>query len=123
MSIIHMFYQTVVASTLFFAVVCWVAGINRKDANKLKIGKEGPVCCGCEAEHSLGSGPKDRVRLKFLRIMDNTTRPLHRTLDSLKSRFSTDTDSPAVQQSDIKKINHTHRNTALQLRPSHSLTF
>ena len=33
---LQMFYQSVVASTIFFAVVSWGAGIKAKDANKLK---------------------------------------------------------------------------------------
>ncbi|TWW79070.1 hypothetical protein D4764_10G0001000 [Takifugu flavidus] len=32
---LHMFYQSVLASTIFFAAVCWGAGIKAKDANRL----------------------------------------------------------------------------------------
>ncbi|TWW80440.1 hypothetical protein D4764_01G0002550 [Takifugu flavidus] len=32
---LHMFYQSVMASTIFFAAVCWGAGIKAKDANRL----------------------------------------------------------------------------------------
>ncbi|TWW54542.1 hypothetical protein D4764_0103480 [Takifugu flavidus] len=32
---LQMFYQSVMASTIFFAAVCWGAGIKAKDANRL----------------------------------------------------------------------------------------
>lgn len=34
---LHMFYQSVVASTIFCAVVCWGMGTKAKDANRLSI--------------------------------------------------------------------------------------
>lgn len=34
--ILHIFYQSVVASTIFSAVVCWHAGIKTKDRSRLK---------------------------------------------------------------------------------------
>ncbi|TWW81352.1 hypothetical protein D4764_01G0011670 [Takifugu flavidus] len=45
---LHMFYQSVMASTIFFAAVCWGAGIKAKDANRLnKIIKKAESVVGC----------------------------------------------------------------------------
>ena len=44
-----MFYQSVVASTIFFAVVSWGAGIKAKDANRLnKLFKKARFVVGSE---------------------------------------------------------------------------
>ena len=85
---LQMFYQSVVASTIFFTVVSWGAGSEAKDTKRLNklIKKAGSVV-----------GPKfvtleemmaDRMLAKLVEIMDNVPHPLHKTLDRLKSSLS-----------------------------------
>ncbi|TWW55979.1 hypothetical protein D4764_09G0010290 [Takifugu flavidus] len=86
---LHMFYQSVsLASTIFFAVVCWGAGIQAKDANRLNnlIKKAGSVV-GCRLAN-LDEVVRDRMVLKLRTIMDSPSHPLHNTVDKLRSSFS-----------------------------------
>lgn len=47
----HMFYQSVMVSTIFFVVVCWGAGIKAKDANILdKLNKSAGSVVGFKLE-------------------------------------------------------------------------
>ncbi|TWW61740.1 hypothetical protein D4764_04G0003870 [Takifugu flavidus] len=65
---LHMFYQSVMANTIFFAVVCWGAGIKAKDANRL-IKKAEPVV-GFKLAN-LDEVLRDRMVLKLRTIMDS----------------------------------------------------
>ncbi|TWW79918.1 hypothetical protein D4764_10G0009480 [Takifugu flavidus] len=86
---LHMFYQSVsLASTIFFAVVCWGTGIKAKDANRLNkpVKKAGSVV-GCRLDN-LDEVVRDRMVLKVQTIMDSPSHPLHNTVDKLRSSFS-----------------------------------
>ncbi|TWW73405.1 hypothetical protein D4764_15G0007990 [Takifugu flavidus] len=74
---LHMFYQSVMASTTFFAVACFGAGIKAKDANSLKklIKKAGSVV-GYKLAN-LDEVVRDRMVSKVWTIMDNPSHPLH----------------------------------------------
>lgn len=73
-----MFYQTVVASTFFFAVVCWGAGIKEKDAKRLnKLIKKAESDISPELV-TLGEVFRDRMLAKLLGIMDNDSHPLQK---------------------------------------------
>ncbi|TWW55995.1 hypothetical protein D4764_09G0010450 [Takifugu flavidus] len=86
---LHMFYQSVMASTIFFAVVCWGAGIKAKDANKLnKLIKKAGCVVGCKLAN-LDKVVRDRMVLKLRTVMDNPSHPFHNTVDKLRSSFST----------------------------------
>ncbi|TWW67116.1 hypothetical protein D4764_02G0001570 [Takifugu flavidus] len=85
---LHMFYQSVMASTIFFAAVCWGAGIKAKDANRLnKLIKKAGSVVGCRLDN-LDEVVRDRMVLKLRTIMDNPSHPLHNTVDKLRSSFS-----------------------------------
>ena len=85
---LQMFYQSVVASTIFFAVVSWGAGIKAKDANKLKkLIKKAESVVGSKLV-TLEEVVEDRMLAKLLAIMDHPSHPLHKTLDKLRSSFS-----------------------------------
>ncbi|XP_078802203.1 uncharacterized protein LOC144991899 [Oryzias latipes] len=85
---LYMFYQSVMASTIFFAAVCWGAGIKAKDANRLNklIRKAGSVIGlkPAKLEEVVG----DRLLAKLGTIMDNPSHPLFREVDNLRSSFS-----------------------------------
>ncbi|TWW61360.1 hypothetical protein D4764_04G0000060 [Takifugu flavidus] len=85
---LHMFYQSVMASTIFFAAVCWGAGIKAKDANRLnKLIKKAGSVVGCRLD-DLDEVVRDRMVLKLRTIMDSPSHPLHNTVDKLRSSFS-----------------------------------
>ena len=85
---LQMFYQSVVASTIFFTVVSWGAGIKAKDANRLnKLIKKAGSVVGSELV-TLEEVVEDRMLSKLLAIMDPASHPPHRTLDKLKSSFN-----------------------------------
>ena len=77
---LQMFYESVVASTVFFAVVSWGAGIKAKDANRLNKGikKAGSVVGSMLA--TLEEVAEDRRLGSLLVMMDNVSHPLHQTL-------------------------------------------
>ncbi|TWW73441.1 hypothetical protein D4764_15G0008350 [Takifugu flavidus] len=85
---LHMFYQSVMANTIFFAVVCWGAGIKAKDANRLnKLIKKAGSVIGCNLAN-LDEVVRDRMVLKLRTVMDNPSHHLHNTVDKLRSSFS-----------------------------------
>ncbi|TWW62767.1 hypothetical protein D4764_04G0014140 [Takifugu flavidus] len=85
---LHMFYQCVMASTIFFAVVCWAAGIKAKDANRLnKLIKKAGSVVGCKLAN-LDKLVRGRMVLKVRTILYNPSHLLHNTVDKLRSSFS-----------------------------------
>ncbi|KAI4888385.1 hypothetical protein NFI96_003394 [Prochilodus magdalenae] len=82
------FYQSVVASVLFYAVVCWGGSISKRDAGRLDrlVRKAGSVL-GLELE-SLTPLAERRALSKLLHIMDNVHHPLHSTIIRQRSSFS-----------------------------------
>uniref|UniRef100_A0A8C4SBQ6 TIR domain-containing protein n=1 Tax=Erpetoichthys calabaricus TaxID=27687 RepID=A0A8C4SBQ6_ERPCA len=83
-----MFYQTVVASTLFYAVVCWGGSIKKKDASRLDklVSKAGSIV-GMELD-SLTSVAERRALSRLLSIMENPLHPLNSIISRQKSSFS-----------------------------------
>ena len=77
---LHTFYQSVVASILLYAVVCWGGGITVRDSGRLDrlIKKAGSVM-GRRLE-PLKDVAERRMLSKLDNIMDNVSHPLHRTL-------------------------------------------
>ncbi|TWW66958.1 hypothetical protein D4764_20G0009900, partial [Takifugu flavidus] len=84
----HLFNQSLHLQRIFFAVVCWGAGIKAKDANRLsKLIKKAGSVVGCKLAN-LDEVVRDRMVLKLRTIMDNPSHPLHNTVDKLRSSFS-----------------------------------
>ena len=78
----------VVASAIFFAVVCWGSSIRASDTNRLdKIIKKTGSVLGLKLE-SLETVVERRMLNKLLSIMDNKQHPLHQTVDRQRSNFS-----------------------------------
>ncbi|KAI4896803.1 hypothetical protein NFI96_008132 [Prochilodus magdalenae] len=83
-----MFYQSVVASVLFYAVVCWGGSISKRDAGRLdRLVKKAGSVLGLELE-SLTPLAERRALNKLLHIMDNVHHPLHTTIIRQRSSFS-----------------------------------
>ncbi|XP_051257592.1 uncharacterized protein LOC127364239 [Dicentrarchus labrax] len=86
--LLQMFYQSVVASVLFFAVVCWGGGICTGCANKLsKLVRKASSVVGMELD-SVEAVTEKRMRGKLKAIMDNPSHPLYTELRQLRSTFS-----------------------------------
>lgn len=82
------FYQSVVASTLFFAVVCWWGGIKTGEANRInKLVRKARSVVGLELD-TLESVAERRVKDKINTILDNPSHPLHEELWQMGSSFS-----------------------------------
>jgi len=85
---LEIFYQSVVASTIFFAAVCWGSSIRASDIIRLdKIIKKTGSALGLRME-SFETVVKRRTLNKLLSIMDNDQHTLHHTVDRQRSTFS-----------------------------------
>ena len=82
------FYQSMVASTLFFAVVCWGGGIKAGEANRLnRLVKRASSVVGLKLD-SLEAVAERRMRGKINAILCNPSHPLYDELWQLGSSFS-----------------------------------
>jgi len=85
--LLRMFYQSVVASVLFYAVVCWGGSVKKRDAGRLDrlVRRAGAV--GLELD-CLTSVAEKRTLSRLLTILDNDHHPRHRPLNGQRSIFS-----------------------------------
>ncbi len=74
---LHTFYQSVVASAIFFAVVSWGSDIKAKDTNT--VNKLIEQCCKVIGSKLviLEEVVEKRQLAKLLAIMNNPSHPLH----------------------------------------------
>ncbi|KAK0154710.1 RNA-directed DNA polymerase from mobile element jockey [Merluccius polli] len=87
-ALLRTFYDSVMASAIFYAVVCWRAGSTDRDRSRLNklIRRASSVLDGpLDSIEELG---ERRMLTKLTSIMDNTSHPLHDTVGSLRSSFS-----------------------------------
>ncbi|KAG5274935.1 hypothetical protein AALO_G00141800 [Alosa alosa] len=86
--LLKMFYQSVVASVLFYAVVCWGGSTKKKDAGRIDrlVRKAGSVV-GAELECITSLSDKGTLN-KLVNILDNECHPLHSTTVKQKSLIS-----------------------------------
>ena len=83
-----MFYQSVVASVLFFGVVCWGGNINTRDANKInKLVRKAGSVVGIKLDN-LEAVAEERTRRKLDAILRNPSHPLYDELQQMGSTFS-----------------------------------
>ena len=86
--LLQMFYQSVVASVLFYAVVCWGGSSRRRDAGRMdRLVRSAGSVVGTELD-SLVTVAERRTLDKLLSILDNTHHPLHDTFTRQRSVFS-----------------------------------
>ncbi|XP_068441989.1 uncharacterized protein [Clinocottus analis] len=85
---LELFYQSVVASVLYFSIVCWGSSIGAGDTNRLnKLVKKAGSIIGCKQEH-LEQVVERRTLKKLLSILDHPHHPLHQLLQGQRSTFS-----------------------------------
>ncbi|KAI3359517.1 hypothetical protein L3Q82_013909 [Scortum barcoo] len=86
--LLQMFYQSVVASVLFYTVVCWGGSISKKDTSRLdKLIRRAGSVVGMKLD-SLVTVAELRTLDKLLDIMDNASHPLHTVISNQRSLFS-----------------------------------
>ena len=82
------FYDSVVASAILFAVVCWSSSITERDRKKLdKVIKKSTSVLGCPLDSVEKVGDR-RVLAKLTAMLDQESHPLHYSLSALESSFS-----------------------------------
>ena len=87
-ALLRTFYDSVVASAIFYAVVCWRGGSTDRDRKRLnKLIKRASSVLDCPLDSMEVVGER-RMLAKLTSIMDNTSHPLHDTVESLSSSFS-----------------------------------
>ena len=87
-TMLRIFYESVVASAILYAVACWGSRLRASDANRLNklIRKAGDVV-GVELD-SLMAVSERRMLSKLQAIMDNGSHPLYDTVMRHRSTFS-----------------------------------
>ena len=86
--LLRTFYDSVVASALNYAVVCWGAGSTDRDRKRLnKLVRKASSVLGCPLDSVEEVGGR-RMLAKLTSIRDNTSHPLHQTVEALSSSFS-----------------------------------
>ncbi|XP_051791640.1 uncharacterized protein LOC127530035 [Erpetoichthys calabaricus] len=87
---LQMFYQTVVASALFYTVVCWGGSIKKRDASCLdKLVRKASSIVGMELD-SLTSVAEQQALSRLLSIMENPLHPLNRIISDRGAASATD---------------------------------
>ncbi len=80
--LLNIFCQSVVASALFFAVVCWGGGIRTGEASRLnKVVRKASSVVGLELDN-LESVAERRMKDKIKAILENPSYPLYDELPS-----------------------------------------
>lgn len=86
--LLWMFYQSVVASVLFYSVVCWGGSTSKRDSSRLdKLIRRAGSVVGMKLD-SLVTVAEKRTMDKLLAILDNTSHPLHTAISNQRSLFS-----------------------------------
>ena len=86
--LLGIFYQSMVASVLSYAVACWGGSTSKGDFSRLEklIRRAGSVV-GTKLD-PLATVAERRTMHKLLAILDNASHPLHTVITSQRSRFS-----------------------------------
>ncbi|KAI4892845.1 hypothetical protein NFI96_004933 [Prochilodus magdalenae] len=87
-TMLRIFYESVVASAILYAVACWGSRLRVADANRLnKLIRKASDVVGVELD-SLMAVSERRTLAKLQTIMDNGSHPLFHTVMSHRSTFS-----------------------------------
>ncbi|TWW61112.1 hypothetical protein D4764_05G0012020 [Takifugu flavidus] len=87
-SLLRTFYDSVVASVIFYAVVCWSCGSSERDRKRLnKLVRRAGSALDCSLD-SIEEVGERRMLAKLTSIMDTPSHPLHETVGALSSSFS-----------------------------------
>merc|ERR1712035_150234 len=85
---LHLFYKSVVESAVSFAAICWGSGIRARDLNRInKLIKKAGSVLGVALE-LLEVIIQRRMLQKLMKIMEDSSHPLHNSVKKQKSVFS-----------------------------------
>ncbi|KAI3352050.1 hypothetical protein L3Q82_020867 [Scortum barcoo] len=108
--LLQIFYQSVVASALLYAVVCWGGSLKKKDAARLdKLVRKAGSVVGTELD-SLTSVAERRTLNRLLSIIDNPSHPLHSAISRQRSSFSDRLLSLSCSTGQTEEIKQGHDN-------------
>ena len=100
--LLWMFYQSVVASVLFYTVVCWGGSINKRDTSRLdKLIRRAGSVVGMKLDPRVTVAER-RTLDKLLDIIDNASHPLHTVISNQRSLFSGRLLLPKVRTNRLK---------------------
>ena len=86
--LLRTFFDAVVASAIFYGVVCWGSSISIADRKRLnKIIRKSSSVLGCPLDPVEVVGDR-RMRTKLTNMLKNLSHPMHRSLTALSSSFS-----------------------------------
>ena len=102
-TLMNMFYQSILASVLFYSVVCWGNSINVDDQNRIKklLKKAGSIIGITPA--SLEAVMEIRTKRKLDAILTNTENPLYGIMNGLRSEFTGRLLMPSCSTERIKR--------------------
>ncbi|XP_056908721.1 uncharacterized protein LOC130536643 [Takifugu flavidus] len=87
-TLLRTFYDSVVASVIFYGVVCWSCGSSERDRKRLnKLVRRACSLLDCSLD-SIDEVGERRMLVKLTSIMDTPSHPLHETVGALSSSFS-----------------------------------
>ena len=87
-ALLKTFYDSVVASAIFYGVVCWGSSITAADRKRLdKLIKKASSVLGCPLETVEEVGER-RITAKLSSMLDTDSHPLQHTLTALRSSLS-----------------------------------
>ncbi|KAI4879016.1 hypothetical protein NFI96_030874 [Prochilodus magdalenae] len=87
-ALLRTFFHTVVASAIFYGVVCWGSSISTADRKRLdKLLKRAGSVLGSPLDPVQGVGDR-RMLAKLASMLENDSHPMHETLAALSSSFS-----------------------------------
>ncbi|KAI3366515.1 hypothetical protein L3Q82_000644 [Scortum barcoo] len=84
--LLRTFYDSVVASAIFYGIVCWASSItDRRRMDRLVRRASSVLGCPLDSVEVVGNG---RMMAKLSSLLNNTSHPLQDTLTALGSSFS-----------------------------------
>ena len=102
-SLLKTFNDSVVASAIFYAVVCWGYGSSERDRKRLnKLVKRAGSVLDCPLD-SIEEVGERRMLVELMSIMDNPSHPLHETVEALSSSFSNRLLHPRCQKESYRR--------------------
>ncbi|KAI4885338.1 hypothetical protein NFI96_001847 [Prochilodus magdalenae] len=115
-TMLRIFYESVVASAILYAVACWGSRLRVADANRLnKLIRKASDVVGVELD-SLMAVSERRTLSKLQTIMDNGSHPLYHTVMSHRSTFSARLIQP-------KCTTERHRSADFEITPSSTFSY
>ena len=87
-ALLRTFFDTVVASAIFFGVVCWGSSISTADRKRLdRLIKRASSVLGSPLDPVQVVGDR-RMLARLASMLENSSHPMHETLAALGSSFS-----------------------------------